>query len=88
MDNGTQQQPNQGFPLFPNLPIELRLKIWKLATREPRIIEVRIYRVRGYPKHWRPITPQQGILAACHESREEGLKVYEIMKRQKKVYSK
>lgn len=28
------------FTLFPNLPKELRLAIWKLATKEPRIVEI------------------------------------------------
>ena len=29
------------FQLFPSLPIELRLKIWKLASQVPRLVEVR-----------------------------------------------
>jgi hypothetical protein len=28
------------FTLFPELPKELRFKIWKLATKEPRIVEI------------------------------------------------
>jgi hypothetical protein len=34
-----EQEPPEEFTLFPKLPIELRLKIWKAALPGPRVIE-------------------------------------------------
>jgi hypothetical protein len=55
------------FPLFQNLPFELRLKIWNL-TIEPRVVPCQ--------KLSRPRVP--ALLQLCRESREEGLRHYEI----------
>jgi hypothetical protein len=65
------------FPLFPKLPIELRLKIWK-ESHEPRIIELRL------PKNYRSnrydfVIPK--FPAALHvnkEARLESLKDYKM----------
>jgi hypothetical protein len=38
------------FTLFPELPIELRLKIWKETLPEARVIEVADYCQQGQPK--------------------------------------
>jgi len=44
------------FHLFPNLPIELRLKIWRFALPDSRLIEVRLpdrmFIVLGGQKLW------------------------------------
>ncbi|KAF4636849.1 hypothetical protein G7Y89_g1225 [Cudoniella acicularis] len=72
----------QEFTLFLKLPPELQLKIWKEAVEQfrSRVIEVKTYRVRGYPKHSRPFTSQMpSILHACHDSRREALKVYQLL---------
>ncbi|KAF4636850.1 hypothetical protein G7Y89_g1224 [Cudoniella acicularis] len=79
--------PPQQFTLFPELPPELQLKIWKMALKEGRIIEVRTFQVRGYPKHSRPITPQPPLLHTCHDSRKEALKVYQLLEVQNPWFS-
>jgi len=74
----------RSFAHFPELPSELRIKIWEYALPGPRILgvghEIR-YRI-GYGRviptivEWRTSDPIPGILHACHESREEALKFY------------
>lgn len=63
--------PQPAFTVFPKLPIELRLKIFGIAAREPRIIEVsysaekaRVYQVT--------LTPP--LLRTSSESRREALR--------------
>ncbi|KAE8448349.1 hypothetical protein EG329_009593 [Mollisiaceae sp. DMI_Dod_QoI] len=72
------------FTNFPELPSELRLKIWEYALPGPRILGVghktqykTIYG-RAIPTifEWRTSDPVPSILHACHESREEALKNY------------
>jgi hypothetical protein len=66
------------FTLFPNLPLELRLKIWSYAGDHPQTLQLtdtwscksqRRVGVEGNNQ-------VPGILQACAESREEGLKHY------------
>ncbi|CZR63584.1 uncharacterized protein PAC_13481 [Phialocephala subalpina] len=66
-------QPLDTFTCFPKLPVELRLKIWKYASRnEPRTINLHVR--TGYRDGVQPSAP--GILEACHESKEEALQYY------------
>lgn len=60
------------FKPFARLPQEIRLKIWK-ATIEPRVV-----RIRWSPHLAQCITPDNPtILQVSHESREEGLRIYQ-----------
>jgi hypothetical protein len=71
------------FHLFPDLPLELRNKIWQLAANEPRII---ILDDRQRPPSnrysWSSTVPQQqrhpGILHTSKEARAEGMRHYEL----------
>jgi hypothetical protein len=46
----SQSGTTDTFTLFPKLPIELRLKIWKETLPEARVIEAANYRQQGQPK--------------------------------------
>ncbi|KAN0090207.1 hypothetical protein V8E51_018786 [Hyaloscypha variabilis] len=62
------------FELFPKLPPELRLKIWKLVPKS-RLVLVR-FNIDGRKKHYKFAASFPVILHACRESRHEGLKMY------------
>jgi hypothetical protein len=68
------------FHLFPKLPPELRFKIWGLAARQPRDVEVRagIVKAKDNTKHaqFRSVSPAPAVLHANQESREECLKMF------------
>jgi hypothetical protein len=68
-DDGIMAAPE--FPRFGDLPTEVRLKIWKEAAFEPRII---------LDVHRKEI-PVPGILHTNREAREEALHHYELGKR-------
>jgi hypothetical protein len=73
------------FTLFPKLPPELRMKIWKEACSEPRIVEIDIF---TYPVEirttgttaidydYRTRTPAPAVLHVYSEARQMGLKHY------------
>jgi hypothetical protein len=79
------------FYLFPQLPTEIRLKIWPLTLCEPRIVEIR---TSDYPANfelisfsqnkrvsdinWVTKAPPPAALSVCRESRSEALKVYTL----------
>jgi hypothetical protein len=74
--------PGPRFTLFPKLPAELRLMIWKAALPGPRLVEVNF----GFKNNefcfgselascTSPTAPP-AILGACGESRTEALKYY------------
>ncbi|KAH6669403.1 hypothetical protein B0J14DRAFT_672392 [Halenospora varia] len=67
--------PATKFPKFPELPVELRLMIWRAAMPGARVIEL-----HRNPKNGRLFTDalQSAIMQACHESRE-GLKHFEFV---------
>ena len=60
---------------FQKLPIEIRLKIWKLAELDPRLIILNCLVNRRIH-----VAPFQGepLLAVCHESRSEAQKTYKL----------
>jgi hypothetical protein len=65
------------FTLFPNLPLELRLKIWSYAGDHPRTLQLTDtwdLQEQGVGIEGNNQVP--GILQACSESRQEGLKHY------------
>lgn len=65
------------FTLFPNLPLELRLKIWCYAGDHPRTLQLTDtwdLTEQGVGIEGNNQVP--GILQACSESRQEGLKHY------------
>jgi hypothetical protein len=70
------------FSLFQRLPSELRLRIWGLALRVPRDVNITCDTgtfQRGTPrtaKLFRSSNRPPAVLQACHESRFEGLKLY------------
>ncbi|PVH75398.1 hypothetical protein DL98DRAFT_536557 [Cadophora sp. DSE1049] len=66
--------PAKTFTLFPKLPLEVRLIIWKLALYNPRTISVDtiIPRPLLSPIYTQPLT---NLRFVCHESRAEALKV-------------
>jgi hypothetical protein len=69
------------FTLFPKLPVELRLKIWRAALPGPRIIEAYYdyeESVNGDISDGviRTNQPPPVLLSVCHESREETLRKY------------
>jgi len=65
------------FTLFPNLPLEIRLKTWSYAGDHPRTLQLTD---TWYQKKQRVGIEGNnrvpGILHACSESRQEGLKHY------------
>lgn len=79
-DNNTPPTTNSAscvdFPLFSQLPQELRLKIWKMTTEDSRVVliqeTVTLQRGRGFTSP----TPIPAVLHACSEAREVALKNY------------
>jgi hypothetical protein len=74
------------FTLLPNLPIELRRKIWEFAAHIPRIIEVEFD--QAYANHYYghqdgriciPCRRPPTVLHICREARAEGLKFYQLL---------
>jgi len=78
------------FTLFPNLPSELRLKIWKHIAPGPRIVELQYATepkrlVESIPGTLHPVSPDwiskyppPIVLHICQESRMEVLKSYQL----------
>lgn len=67
------------FKIFSDLPSELRLKIWKFAAEEPRIIETRTA-ISPYSIFAGAINPIPALLHTNAEAREEALKRYTLLK--------
>lgn len=73
----TEMSPKH-FPLFPSLPIELRLKIWSYVLLHERVIELRssndseLYGIEMRPKPWLAVL---SLLRVCKESRAEAQKI-------------
>lgn len=78
------------FTYFPKLPLELRLRIWKAVSSNPRNIDLWLGKIKlgdmmldenkilaGMPAFTSTSIPP-AILQCCQESREEGLKNYRL----------
>lgn len=65
------------FPLFAQLPYELRLKVWECALPGPRIVPVRYNRTQ---KQYTSGAPPPILLHICTESRHKFLSIYEKFK--------
>jgi hypothetical protein len=63
--------PLTTFTIFPSLPAELRLKIWRESC-SPRIITLNYNQASDSFAS----CPQPALLSTCHESREEALRIY------------
>jgi len=66
------------FTIFPKLPVELRLKIWKFALPGRRIVDIRCDKQSVLFEKYRSSTPIPSILHVCSESRTLASKVYEL----------
>jgi hypothetical protein len=76
----------KAFTIFPNLPIELRRKIWEMVAHFPRLLEVQTETWEGMEYH--PYRHSYGnmslasrktplMLHVSREAREEGLRFYQ-----------
>ncbi|KUJ20969.1 uncharacterized protein LY89DRAFT_715269 [Mollisia scopiformis] len=70
------RKPSITFPQFPQLPPELRLCIYKLATPPPRIIELAW---SSKARTLVSLTPPPPLLQTCHESRHYHISRYKSM---------
>jgi hypothetical protein len=67
------EQPAAGkFTLFPQLPPEIRIRIWQHAISVPRIVEVK------FNKDWQYKSKPPALLLCNKESRQECLKAYSM----------
>lgn len=77
-------QKGENFPLFPDLPPELRVMVWKHAVGDPRLIYVQVSfpgsgefarfdRMLMNRNHLVETTQTPGVLYVCQESRAEAL---------------
>ena len=67
------EQPGVGeFTLFPQLPPEIRIRIWQHAVSVPRIVEVK------FNKDWQYKSRPPALLSSNRESRQECLKAYSV----------
>ncbi|KAL2064889.1 hypothetical protein VTL71DRAFT_4029 [Oculimacula yallundae] len=66
-------KPLTTFPKFSNLPLELRIMIWKLAGSEGKVIGVRAVKFKG-DLRLAGTEARCPLLLVCKESREEALR--------------
>jgi hypothetical protein len=79
----TPLQPLEKFALFPKLLIEIRIKIWKLLSTQPRKVKLFFDKPSAIREKSRLIEGQSKIpvvLQICQESRAEGLRFYTMCK--------
>jgi len=77
----TPYEPLETFTLFPKLPIEIRLNIWKLLCTHPRKVKLFYYQIPDIYEKPRLIHGQSkhpAVLEVNHESRAEGLRFYTL----------
>jgi hypothetical protein len=69
------------FTLFPDLPKELQIKIWKHAIPAPQLISIKFHPQTLEPRsgfRYRTNTKPSDLLRACKTSREEILKAQSV----------
>lgn len=71
------------FSVFPRLPVELRLKIWRATIEEGRVLEIQEglhgkISNRSNIKPWLSLCPPPSLLHVNSESRKEGLRFYSL----------
>jgi hypothetical protein len=85
-DIGDKEDHEQKFSLFPNLPVELRLQIWKYALPDPRILllDAQFRQLGPFEARNRPggvqtkeTTPFLSLRGACRESSDVFTKHYQ-----------
>lgn len=64
------------FRLFPKLPYELRLEIWRFALPPPRVVELRQSGRAKRGRFWITDICPPVLLSVCHEAREVALELY------------
>ncbi len=71
------------FHLFPTLPGELRLRIWEIVIRNPRVVNIscrkgvdRRFEIKRYAEAFLSTTPPPAPINTCRESRFEALSTY------------
>jgi hypothetical protein len=83
----TNNSQLQGFNLFPKLPYEIRIKIWRMALPARRVLELTL-RNKEHPRWdvkerwhgiwlWSTNVPSPAILLVSHETRQVALEPYE-----------
>lgn len=78
--------PATSFTVFPDLPFEIRLKIWSFVTPAPRDVTIKYTtafrkieeQISPASTGWISSTPVPVILQICRESRAEALKSYQL----------
>jgi hypothetical protein len=76
-ESNSPENSSPTFTLFPKLPTELRLKIWKYALPGPRAIKVQ----RGWPTfshRIRAVAKPPAVLQTNSESRQLAMRFYEL----------
>ncbi|KAH6710859.1 hypothetical protein BKA61DRAFT_578685 [Leptodontidium sp. MPI-SDFR-AT-0119] len=68
------------FTLFPNFPVELRLRVWKEAYPAPRWIEICVGPDRQDEWWARRGVPCSPLFTVYHESRVEMLKTHQVLR--------
>lgn len=66
------------FTLFPELPSEMRLKIWRHIFPGPRIVGIQPSFTHSRFTGWKSMDWPPLVLQITHESREEALKYYRL----------
>jgi len=73
-------KPLSEFTIFKLFPPELRSKVWKIASQEPRLVEFSYYSKQGSIESKFPSrTTVPAVLHATREARGCALKIYEIL---------
>lgn len=78
VENNSSEKSSPAFTLFPKLPTELRLQIWKYALPGPRVIRVKKNWKMFLPGRIRAAAKPPAILQTNSESRQLAMRFYEL----------